>query len=261
MKKIFTIVLIIAASVIGLYFLQFHDGFSEDQSAWGTFGDYIGGVFAFFAFIAVIYTINIQLKQLKIMSKDLKVSMEEMRLSRQEMKNSVKALKSQNETLEVRNFENIFFELIRMRIDAINNLEYEISPVIIPKGHHAIRHFQNIFRSNYQDIRFKNDNIKKQIRNSFKNLIDLPNVELDAYLRSIILLVRFLNSTVVKNKEKYRNIIRTILTDKEQFLLFYCGIAELDNYQCLEDFKKNQIFSNINSSLLFDSEHLKFYNL
>lgn len=55
---------LIFCSVGLLYFLQFNGGLSSSQDKWGTFGDFFGGVLnptlSFLAFMALLYTIQVQ---------------------------------------------------------------------------------------------------------------------------------------------------------------------------------------------------------
>jgi len=52
-----------------VYFINFNDGFAEDQNYWGAFGSYIGGlvssIFSFLSFIALLYTISNSKKELQ----------------------------------------------------------------------------------------------------------------------------------------------------------------------------------------------------
>lgn len=49
---------------------------SHDQAVWGTFGDYFGGIlnplFALFAFFGVLWSLDLQMKQVKQLSEDKK---------------------------------------------------------------------------------------------------------------------------------------------------------------------------------------------
>jgi uncharacterized membrane protein len=53
-----------------LYFQNFSGEFSTNQSDWGSFGSYVGGtigsVFASLSFLALIYTVYLQRKELKL---------------------------------------------------------------------------------------------------------------------------------------------------------------------------------------------------
>lgn len=87
---------VVALGVIGLYFLRFAgEGFSPKQDHWGQFGDYIGGtinpVFAFSSFLALLFTLSLQAKQLALSEKQLEASREELRLTREEMARATQA--------------------------------------------------------------------------------------------------------------------------------------------------------------------------
>jgi len=71
-SKFFVTTLIMAviliAAILGFYLHSFGFHRSTDQAVWGAFGDYFAGilnpVFALFAFIAVLYSLNLQIKQI-----------------------------------------------------------------------------------------------------------------------------------------------------------------------------------------------------
>ncbi|AGS80577.1 hypothetical protein [Leptospira noguchii] len=55
-----------SVTVLSLYFYHFHSQFSYDQSVWGQFGDFVGGVInPFLSFITVIYLIKSYSQQQK----------------------------------------------------------------------------------------------------------------------------------------------------------------------------------------------------
>lgn len=65
--------------VVATYVFTFKGGFSPCQDIWGRFGDYVGGtlnpLLAFVAFIALLYTINLQQKELKEQRENAKKQM------------------------------------------------------------------------------------------------------------------------------------------------------------------------------------------
>ncbi len=81
--------------VFGTYFLMFHDGISRKQEVWGQFGDFVGGtlnpLLSFFSFIALVYTVFLQVRQLEIARDELKNSKAELEATRQELKKSADA--------------------------------------------------------------------------------------------------------------------------------------------------------------------------
>jgi hypothetical protein len=82
-------------AVFSVYFYAFHSPLSHEPSAWGDFGDFIGGtlspILTFASIIALVHTIELQRQQLQIARKELKNSKIELRLTRQELEKSAKA--------------------------------------------------------------------------------------------------------------------------------------------------------------------------
>ncbi|MDD5277419.1 MAG: hypothetical protein PHR16_15230 [Methylovulum sp.] len=77
--KWFVIVLcLIALTILGFYFGNFHGGLSSDNGVWGTFGDYVGGILnpliAAFAFYLIARTYELQKNELEATRNLLKIS-------------------------------------------------------------------------------------------------------------------------------------------------------------------------------------------
>lgn len=70
---------------LGAYVLNFHEGISENNADWGTFGDFMGGtlnpLFALLTLFAIICTIKIQTEELELSREELKATREELRKS------------------------------------------------------------------------------------------------------------------------------------------------------------------------------------
>jgi len=103
-------VLAIIAIITALYYYDSHvttgiGGLSGvRREEWGQFGDYVGGVLnpllSFLALVAVLIAVVLQNKELQH--------------SREELKRSSQALEEQSESLRIQNFENTFFQMIRI---------------------------------------------------------------------------------------------------------------------------------------------------
>lgn len=94
---------------LGLYVLNFHaNEISKNPESWAHFGDYLGGIFSFFSFMALLYTIHLQ-------TKELKATREELQLSRQAQQDSAEVLRKQQ-------FENTFFQLLNQIILQLDKL-------------------------------------------------------------------------------------------------------------------------------------------
>ncbi|MDO9107264.1 MAG: hypothetical protein Q7U57_20165 [Methylovulum sp.] len=69
---------LIALTILGFYFGNFHGGLSSDNDVWGTFGDYVGGILnpliAAFAFYLIAESYKLQKRELEATRKLLEDS-------------------------------------------------------------------------------------------------------------------------------------------------------------------------------------------
>ena len=81
-----TVICFIGSLVTWYYKAIWLPGFTDYPAAYGQMGDFFGGllnpVLAFASFLALLYTIQIQSKQLEISAKELKETKEEIAASR-----------------------------------------------------------------------------------------------------------------------------------------------------------------------------------
>ncbi|MCJ8321798.1 MAG: putative phage abortive infection protein [Colwellia sp.] len=98
--------------IYGLYFQNFSGEFSNNQSDWGSFGSFVGGtigsVFASLSFLALIYTVYIQNKELKLAIFALNKSAE--------------ANQEQVENNKIQKFESTFYSLLDLHNNALKDL-------------------------------------------------------------------------------------------------------------------------------------------
>ena len=123
--------LLIAIAVIGLYFYNFDGGLSDSHERWGQFGDYVGGLLnptlSLLALIALLATVTLQVRELRMSARDLK--------------NSAEALVKQNEAIRTQNFEASFFQLLRLHNDIVNAVDLVSQQGRLTKGRDCFRVF------------------------------------------------------------------------------------------------------------------------
>ena len=110
--------------VLLLYYFTFGNRkLSTSPEQWGQFGDYIGGVlnpiFACATFIALLYTIKLQLDTIKLQKDSIKLQVEELKATREELSRSAKAqeeseklLAEQSKIFKQQQFETTFFSML-----------------------------------------------------------------------------------------------------------------------------------------------------
>lgn len=149
----FAIFIILGLSVT--YIIIFFTGtkLTEALQTWGTFGDFIGGIlnpiFAFFAFYWLTYSVRLQINELKetrdelckaataqeesarhqksiaqLEQSNVETQRELLNLQKQSLETQILASKAQQEQIALQNFESLFFELLKAKIDVTDNISY-----------------------------------------------------------------------------------------------------------------------------------------
>jgi hypothetical protein len=119
-------------SVFGVYSISFKDfSFVADTEKFGQFGDFVGGtlnpILAFLSFMALLYTIKIQMDELKLSREELEATRKELEASRIAQQEQSESLKLQNEATKLQIFENTLFKLFDVFNLAKNTVNIDIS--------------------------------------------------------------------------------------------------------------------------------------
>ncbi|MDP1772920.1 MAG: hypothetical protein Q8L15_11605 [Methylobacter sp.] len=108
------------------------DGFSKKSIDWGTFGGYVGGVlspfFSLLAFVALLWTINIQMRALNISSEALTVSRDELKLTREELTKTADAAQQQVQHFQDESKRTDLYRIIEKLVARID-YNYQKVPV------------------------------------------------------------------------------------------------------------------------------------
>lgn len=94
-------------------------GVKDTLEILGPFGDFFGGmlnpILTFCSFMALLMTIVLQ-------QKELKLTREELEETRKATRDSAEALQEQSHSIKLQNFENTFFNMLNLHREIINNL-------------------------------------------------------------------------------------------------------------------------------------------
>lgn len=137
--------------LLSLYFINFHDGLSSKNEAWGTFGDYLGGVLnpilGFASFIALLYTVRLQSEELKN--------------SNEQLTRSASAQKEMEKTQRLQQFEGLFTymanELSKIHGQLVNEPYKQSAGQFLTTSYSRTYTHSNVresLRSNYLLVRF-----------------------------------------------------------------------------------------------------------
>lgn len=244
-RGVFTVLLSVAFALMGAVFVVAVHGQWTDKNL-GTFGDFLGGVLnpvlTFLSFMALLFTIILQQREIHAAKKD--------------------ALELQKEKLEDRlssermQFENTFFQMVAIHNTIVNSIDVDRGPSKNQlRGRECFKHFRDEMQKYYNsdpslDERQKSLAAHDELWKSYQN-------DLAHYYRYLYNIIRFINESNV-NKIRYIRILRAQLSDFELLVLFYNGLfplaAKFKEY--VEFFT---LFDNLPKDLLFNRSHENFY--
>ena len=265
---IFALALILTSALAISYAVYFDGHIIADHERWGTFGDYLGGalnpILSFFALIAILLTIVLQNRDLK--------------LTRDEMKESKRALKLEN-------FERTFFEMLRLPGIIVEDITMHVKEQVetysqispksteirtrIDKGRICFKYLREKLQEEYYSV----TSSKKIQPNEYPHYIELAynrfaeNFEnkVGHYFRTLYRIFKFVHESdpdgsVGINKKHYTGIARAMLSSHELVLLFYdCFYKKGEKFAKL--IIEYSLFENMEFEKLFDKEnHIPLFN-
>lgn len=216
----------------------------------GAIGDFFGGIlnpiFALIGLFALLVTIKIQSKSLKISANELINSRKELELTRTELNKSAIAQQEQSNSLKQQNFENTFFKLISLHNDTINiilleqlpkpqegysNPPYKILGERLHiknnadcKGRKAVSQLAQILKS-YLDQK-KGEDINETYSNFYKEYSEIVG----NYFNSIHQVLKFIQDNKktgnIKETETYSELFNSqFLPSELELLFFHCSLS------------------------------------
>ena len=242
--RVFRRTLIIAGviflSTVAFYVYQFGGSLSACHSRWGEFGDYTGGVlnpiFALFALVVLLRTVQLQT--------------DELRLSNRELQHSSKALRDQSASLQLQNFERTFFEMVRLHHDIIKDLYLETTI----RGRDCFRVlYDEELRRYYKPI--KEPRPLEEIKDAYSRFNDNNQHYVGHYFRNFYRILKFVDESAmeVKDKKEYAGILRAQMSSYELLLMFYSTLHPIgENLMRLVE--RYQMFNNLEKNKLFNRE-------
>lgn len=252
--------------VISFYWAFFNGSIEADNGKWGTFGDYFGGtlnpILSFLALIAVLLTIVLQNKELKI--------------TRKEMAESGLALQFES-------FEKNFFEMLRLHVFIVDDLTLEVEIVEVTSGptfepgHSTTKPSQIKGRACFKYLRdelqvFYDAEIlgkkitpiehSQYIKLSYTQFAEKYEHKIGHYFRFLYRVFKHINESKLDEKQKkhYSGITRALLSSNELALLFYdCFYVHGGKFA--ELVIKFHVFENMEFDKLLDRKnHMPLFN-
>jgi hypothetical protein len=231
--------------------------FLEGDTDRGTFGDMFGSVNALFsglAFAALIFTIYLQRRELKLHEQELA-------LTHKEVKAQVEQLQAQNATLSKQNFENTFFELLRLQNDITNSIDLNAANGAIVQGRDCFKFIYDEFRKVWKIKAFKADDEKEKINRTYLAFYEEYESEFGPYFSNLYNVLKFVDTSDMGRRKLYTNFVRAQLSSFELAMIFYSALTELDKGGKFKTLiEKYALLKSLPKGQLLNPEHLKLYD-
>lgn len=115
-----------AAIVVSSYFIKFNSGLGNEVNSWGVFGDFIGGtlnpVFGFMGLLAILYTLQIQVKEMSLTREQLEKSAEALEQSKNIAQEELKQIEKEERKNDISRVVKDFYS----EIDGLLSAEVKI---------------------------------------------------------------------------------------------------------------------------------------
>lgn len=208
---------------------------STNPSELGARGDFFGGIVNPFvasaSFLALIYTIHVQLQQLEANKIELELTREELKSTRKATENSASALEKQSSFLEDQNVSRSFFDLFEMYKSVVSYISYEGYE---EAGKSALKIY--CYRHSSFDPQY--DSINGRLKSSEENSDDLGE-----YFRIMFRILKFLSAQGDRGNF-FADMFRAQLT-KDELYLIYFNCLNIDGKNMKAMVSKFEIFDNI----------------
>lgn len=257
------------------------------------FGDFVGGIvssiwalagliFIYVAFLGQRIQLLQQQQELLLNRYELKtqrvyqqmefkLTLDEFRENRIVLSEQKKELEIQNSNFLVQVFENTFFNLINLHHEIVQNMVVESK-----RKKFSTISGRQCFEEIYEQLsrRYKDFFIRPQKQEEYDLVIECYHsiyteneAILGHYFRNLYHIIKFVDSSAIKNKKQYTNFIRAQLSSSELNLLFYNGISMLgrekfkpliENYNLLKNMSSNGFLDYLYNA--YEMQHKSFYD-
>lgn len=236
---------------------------------WAQLGDFLGGTlnptFAFFALLALLYTIKQQSEALKLSKDELSATREELEKSRIAQEEQSKSLELQNQATKLQMFENTFFKLQELFFNSksamyiqivrnndmlikIDNQYYKLNHDIKLDGGHSLT-----------EVLYLLPRILNQCFNNDYNRFDGHFYKYtSSYFGQLYQIFKFINFSNIKNKNIYINILRAQLNKHEIELLFHHCLGNIGKRKFKKFVENNEFFEYINLNQGIEQKILEY---
>ncbi len=200
------IVGMLLAGVIAYQYGSHFGDIEADHERWGQFGDYFGGtlnpIFSFLGLIAIVFTLRLQISQL-----------------RQSLSDNAK----QAQRADLVQFQASFFQLLDLHNKIVSDSFISTGLGYDLRGRDA---FRLVWARLQNAAARKREGSSDDILKMYEDLY-IKNEDLLAhYFRNLYHIMKFIDMNVLVDRQYYADVLRAQLSASEASLLFYNGLSQ-----------------------------------
>lgn len=233
------IILLIGITTLCIYFSQFHDGFA-DQTIFGSFGDYIGGVLGtLLSLISVVYIFLTYRKQIEFSEKQEKLAL-------------------------TQQFESTFFNLLQNQRSILMSLRLNnntIDYAYMKKVANELKKRLSEREYGLTEITLENkENEQEKINDIYQGIYLKYGSELGHYFRSLYHIFKYIGESAIVPKSKYYGLIQAQMNNDELYLLFYNSISSYGKKKMYPFVENNNLLENLRyTDFLYFKKHQEIF--
>ncbi|MGY6039084.1 putative phage abortive infection protein [Aeromonas sp. AE23HZ002T15] len=205
--------------------------YNTENAEMGVFGDSYGALntlFSGLAFAGLIISIRLQSKELSE--------------TRAELKEQSEQFKKQTETLAKQNFEATFFQLLKLYVDSVDNLNFKNSKSLLMQekieeenvvGKQVISILSRRMTVwNYVD---RHDYFHVKINEYIDGFLIEYGMVIERYIKILDRLLKFVDRTDLSREDKffYMGLLTAQMSKEEMTFLFYYGLYKKSDFESL----------------------------
>ena len=237
-----------------------------------------------FALSALFFTLdNLKLQRITLEQQNTAIEQQkevielqknELKIQNTEAKASNEYFNQQNETLKAQQADTTFFNMLNLHNEIIKNIDIrrtsknylgvglgarikDTEERHTEYGRDCFKFFYTMYKKHY--------NKNKEIINTIKRITEAQNElyksyqnDLGHYFRYLYNFIKFVDSSEIKDKHRYTNIIRAQLSSHELLMLFYNCLSNYGNEKFKPLIEKYHLLKNIPDDLI-DKNHEDLY--
>jgi len=185
----------------------------------GTYGDMFGAVNALFsglAFAGLICTLIVQMQELK-------AQREELAATRSELAGQKEIMKKQSSQIDVQNFENGFYQLLKLHYECIASIEVSAGSGNPRTGVDALgflyQHILSTTKAKMGEVKttktFSSSAVRSIANLNVESFLESRRYPYSGYLTSLTSIFSFIDKSNIEDKHKYNKLVLNRMTKME----------------------------------------------